>query len=90
MARTKATPVRREISSEYISKHDRTPRNGAAGGGPPEGKEAVADEVPPMSAVLDKNNGLVQVAIAVGGIYGSLYAPRAAPPPRSRANGRTA
>jgi len=74
MARTKATPIRREISSEYISKHDRPQRNGALVGGKPEADAAV-DEVPPMSAVLDKNNGLVQVAIAVGGIYGSLCAP---------------
>ena len=31
MARSKqANPVRRELSSEYISKHDRSPANGSA------------------------------------------------------------
>ena len=74
MARTKGTPIRRETSSEYISKHDRTPRNATASKGAANGNLASA-EVPPISAVLEKNNGLLQVAIAVGGIYGSLWVP---------------
>jgi solute carrier family 35 (UDP-galactose transporter), member B1 len=71
MARTKQpAPVRRETSSEYISKHDRVVKKGTVSNGTANGK----DEVPPISAGFEKNTGLLQVAIAVGGIYGSLYA----------------
>lgn len=71
MARSKqATPVRRQTSSEYFSKQDlaRTPSNGAA---KPNGK---ADSVvAPAAHVETREAGALQILIAVGGIYASLY-----------------
>jgi solute carrier family 35 (UDP-galactose transporter), member B1 len=79
MARSKqATPLRREVSSEYTSKADRTPRkadkdtesthksivtNGHANG------KAAAGNAP----YEQKQAGIPQLIIAVGGIYASLY-----------------
>lgn len=70
MARSKqATPVRRQTSSEYFSKADlaRTPSNGEAT--QPNGK-AIAVAAAPVEA---KEAGALQILIAVGGIYASLY-----------------
>jgi UDP-galactose transporter B1 len=76
MARTKqATPLRREPSSEYISKNEgpgtpsRSPRNlnkekEAANG------LANGSIVKPVAEV--KEAGALQLVFAVGGIYGSL------------------
>lgn len=71
MARSKqATPIRRETSSEYFSKQDRTPRNkGAISGGKTE--EANGHAAPLKKA--GKVDGVVlQLVVAVAGIYGSL------------------
>jgi hypothetical protein len=57
--------MRRETSSEYISKHDRYSANGVAMNG--NGKVAVVSDAP-----AKKEPGLAQLAIAVAGIYGSL------------------
>lgn len=77
MARTKqATPVRRNPSSEYISKEDRTPirslidkelTNGTTNG---HTKESLLESVVPKAH--QKEAGALQFLIAVGGIYGSL------------------
>ncbi len=65
MARSKqANPMRREASSEYTGKHDRLPANGSA--------VANGKAVAAAAAPREKDNGLKQVVIAVGGIYGSL------------------
>jgi UDP-galactose transporter B1 len=78
MGRTKqATPLRREVSSEYTSKADRTPRrvdrdsettvksniaNGHADG-----------KATPGSVTKEKKQpGLPQLIVAIGGIYASL------------------
>jgi hypothetical protein len=72
MARTKPVPVRRETSSEYISKHDRVLKSAKfaenqVNGGKNDG--LVADlkrDTAPAEA------GAVQLVIAVAGIYASL------------------
>jgi UDP-galactose transporter B1 len=84
MARTKqATPLRRELSSEYTGKHDRTPRsrevsathdlveklNVVANGQ----ASAAADSATPAAvAVAKKEAGVVTLIIDVAGIYASL------------------
>ena len=75
MARSKqATPLRRETSSEYFSKH--TPSNGTTKV-PARNADAgdTGDMVPGIAASLvveRKDAGIVQLLIAVGGIYASL------------------
>lgn len=65
MARTKqAAPVRREVSEEYFSREAK-PRKGVNGVASP-GKREV--EAPTEK----KEAGVMEVAIAVGGIYASL------------------
>ncbi len=81
MARTKqATPLRREPSSEYASKLDRTPRsrevsatheaveepNGKANG------HAVTEVKSETAAVAKKDPSVVTLIIDVAGIYASL------------------
>lgn len=75
MARVKqATPLRRNPSSEYTSKEDRTPRgaekkaNGTTNGHPDGG---LLNALAPKPA---KEAGILQLLIGAGGIYGSLYA----------------
>lgn len=77
MARSKqATPIRRQTSSEYFSKADalaRTPSHGngvatTATSSKSNGKVSV-----PAAPVEAKEAGVVQILIAVGGIYASLY-----------------
>jgi solute carrier family 35 (UDP-galactose transporter), member B1 len=82
MARTKqATPVRRNPSSEYISKEDRTPirnleraLNGATNG---HVNGSVLGSLVPKAQ--QKEAGALQFLVAVGGIYGSLYGPQTSP-----------
>lgn len=73
MARTKqATPIRRELSSEYASKHDRIPKespsvsNGKANG------HVAARADTPKPTTTKKEAGLVTLIIDVAGIYASL------------------
>lgn len=72
MARVKqATPLRRDPSSEYISREDRSPRsteksNGTNG----HTNGSVLKALDPKPA---KEAGIVQLLFAAGGIYGSLY-----------------
>ena len=65
MARTKATPVRREVSEEYFSREMRS-RKGKAAAVSPRAPEPVPEAAPKKEA------GALEVAIAVGGIYASL------------------
>lgn len=65
MARTKATPVRREASEEYFSREMRSRKGNDAVASP--GKRD-AEKAP----AAKKEPGLTEVAIAVGGIYASL------------------
>jgi UDP-galactose transporter B1 len=73
MARSKPTPIRRETSSEYISKYDRIPRNREVAETATNGETNAA----PVAAKQDpgdkKEAGVVQLVIAVAGIYASLY-----------------
>ncbi|KAK5664029.1 hypothetical protein OQA88_243 [Cercophora sp. LCS_1] len=65
MARSKqATPVRREPSSEYVSKYDRSPSNSK-----PNGKAEVSR---PVAAPAKKEAGIVTLIIDVAGIYASF------------------
>lgn len=79
MARSKqATPIRRQTSSEYFSKADtlkRTPSNSNGAATSVATKEANGKVVAtPASAVVEaKEAGALQILIAVGGIYASLY-----------------
>lgn len=66
MARTKATPVRREVSEEYFSREMRS-RKGASTTSPVTKKEVEVQQV-----ATEKEAGALEVAIAVGGIYASL------------------
>ena len=73
MARIKqATPLRRDPSSEFISREDRTPRytektsNGSTNG---HANGSVLDALAPKPA---KDAGILQLLIGAGGIYGSL------------------
>lgn len=83
MARTKqATPLRRELSSEYTSKNDRTPRsrevsaahdlseklNGVANGR----VSARSGSASSVAAIAKKEAGIVTLIIDVAGIYASL------------------
>lgn len=75
MARSKqATPIRRQVSSEYTGKHDRVPRTtspAAAAAAVPNGMSNGKPEMAPATASM-QDNGLRQVVFAVGGIYASL------------------
>lgn len=67
MARAKqARPTQREPSSEFISKHDRPRPGGAINGRAEDGRGVV-----PVVDVR-RDAGLLQLVIAVAGIYGSL------------------
>ena len=65
MARTKATPVRREVSEEYFSRETRS-RKGNNVVASPERRDAE------KASAAKKEAGFMEVAIAVGGIYASL------------------
>jgi UDP-galactose transporter B1 len=68
MARTKqATPLRRETSSEYFSKQDRTPRKQELSSNGGINAQSIL-----AKAVSKPDNTIVQLVIAVAGIYGSL------------------
>jgi len=77
MARTKqATPIRREPSSEYFSKSDRSPKRMVAT--PTEASpKANGGAVAPAPSTQDA--GVVTLIIDVAGIYASLYVPRPLP-----------
>lgn len=67
MARIKqARPIQREPSSEFISKHDRPPPPGAENG------KAKAESRAVAATEMHAEAGLMQLVIAVAGIYGSL------------------
>ncbi|KAK0630748.1 UAA transporter family-domain-containing protein [Bombardia bombarda] len=72
MARSKqATPIRREVSSEYASKHDRIPQAKAAvAAAVKERKSAAVATTAPV--VAKKDAGLVTLFIDVAGIYASF------------------
>lgn len=67
MARTKATPVRREVSEEYYSQGMRSRGKGAVPTGSAKEVERKAEK-----KAEKKEAGVLEVAIAVGGIYASL------------------
>ena len=69
MARTKATPVRREVSEEYFTREMR-PRKGAVEKGVETGAEKGKTVIKEVGG--KKEAGVMEVAIAVGGIYASL------------------
>jgi hypothetical protein len=81
MARTKqATPIRREPSSEYISKSDRSPKRMVATPtevSPKANGKAAGGAVAPAPST--KEAGVVTLIIDVAGIYASLYVPRPSP-----------
>lgn len=69
MGRTKQpAPMRREVSSEYTGKHDRTTPNG--------GKEVIGKGANGVASSKDvpsgSSAGVLQLLICVAGIYGSL------------------
>lgn len=72
-----ATPLRREISSEYTSAADRTPRHLARGSNEV-GKNVTLNghangkTISGAASVEKKQAGLPQLIMAVGGIYASL------------------
>jgi len=72
-----ATPLRREVSSEYTSAADRTPRHLARGSNEV-GKNvtlnghASGKTISGAFSVEKKQAGLPQLIVAVGGIYASL------------------
>lgn len=67
MARTKQpVPIRRDVSSEYTGKHDRTSPNGKDLMG--KGANGVASK----DAGSTSSAGVLQLLICVAGIYGSL------------------
>jgi solute carrier family 35 (UDP-galactose transporter), member B1 len=72
MARSKqVTPMRRETSTEYFSRHNSASKRGGDATNQSNGKAAsgsLADDL----AVDKKDAGVLQLAIAVGGIYASL------------------
>ncbi|KAM7202108.1 UAA transporter family domain containing protein [Naviculisporaceae sp. PSN 640] len=74
MARTKqATPVRREVSSEYLSKHDRAPKESGSVSPNGEANGHVARAAEVSTAKLSKKEaGLVTLIIDVAGIYASF------------------
>jgi len=61
-------PVKRATSSEYISKHDRFPKNTT------DLAARAKDEVKVLAprAREDSGPGMIQLLICVGGIYASL------------------
>lgn len=83
MARTKqATPIRREPSSEYISKSDRSPKRMVAtpaDASPTANGNANSAAVAPAPPST-KDAGVVTLIIDVAGIYASLFVPAATPP----------
>lgn len=69
MARSKqAMPVKRATSSEYISKHDRFPKNNT------DLAAQAKDTVKALAAGGrdEPGSGMLQLLICVGGIYASL------------------
>ncbi|KAK4244392.1 UAA transporter family-domain-containing protein [Corynascus novoguineensis] len=82
MARTKqATPLRREPSSEYSGKHDRTPRVKQVGAAPAvtemangkaNGHASLREAEAPVSVATKKEAGIVTLIIDVAGIYASF------------------
>lgn len=67
MARIKqARPIQRDPSSEFISKHDRPPPPGAENG------KAKAESRAVAATEMHAEAGLMQLVIAVAGIYGSF------------------
>lgn len=69
MARSKqAMPVQRTTSSEYISKHDRFPKNTT------DLAARAKDNAQALATVArdDSGSGMFQLLICVGGIYASL------------------
>lgn len=82
MARTKqANPIQRTTSSEYVTRQNGTPKRTAsftvvdeAGSTKTNGIAQVAESIAAPSAMEQKEAGIVQLVIAVAGIYGSLYA----------------
>jgi UDP-galactose transporter B1 len=72
-----ATPLRREVSSEYTSAADRTPRH-LARGSDEMGKNVTLNghtngmAVSGATLVENKQAGLPQLIVAMGGIYASL------------------
>lgn len=68
MARSKqATPVRREPSSEYVSKYYRSPSNGKANDEADISQRTATPAIP-----AKKDAGIVTLIIDVAGIYASL------------------
>ncbi|KAJ4304461.1 UDP-galactose transporter [Collariella sp. IMI 366227] len=82
MARTKqATPLRREPSSEYASKHDRTPRSRQTSAthelvekhnGKANGEVSAVNSTLSQAPVAKKDAGIVTLIIDVAGIYASF------------------
>jgi len=77
MARTKQVPLRREVSSEYTSKHDRDVNGNSNGLAPqPSGAVEVKSKgkgvSAPAVAVARKEGSVVTLLIDVAGIYISL------------------
>jgi len=75
MARSKqATPIRRETSSEYFSRHDAAREKSAlaARARPTENGGALPGTIATDLAVDKKDAGPMQLIVAVGGIYASL------------------
>jgi UDP-galactose transporter B1 len=71
MARVKqATPLRRDPSSEFISREDRNPRSLEKSNGA--NKDTNGSVLNALAPKQPKEAGVVQLLLAVGGIYGSL------------------
>jgi UDP-galactose transporter B1 len=71
MARVKqATPLRRDPSSEFISREDRSPRNTKSNEINGVSHGSVAEALAPKQP---NEAGFVQLLFAAGGIYGSLF-----------------
>lgn len=78
MARSKqATPIRRQTSSEYFSKQDTLTRTPSHGNGATTTKPGSKTAAP--AVVEAKEAGALQILIAVGGIYASLYVANLSP-----------
>ncbi|KAF3769851.1 UAA transporter [Cryphonectria parasitica EP155] len=70
MARTKAAaPIRRELSSEYTGKHDRTANGRDLA---PKGANGSVQAAKRESTTQDSGAGVIQLLICVLGIYGSF------------------
>lgn len=75
MARTKATPLRRQESSEYTSSADRTPRAVKQANGHSREAKLMKEEkeLKKTEILVPKGQaGVPQLIMAVGGIYISL------------------